>query len=183
MFLFATTTEAATEAAESSPGLFEALGLNLQLFVEQGLAFLLLVFILAKFVYPVLVKAIDDRRDAIEAGMKEAKEGQEVLEQAEAKVADMLATARKEADEILARTHQEAASVVAEAEGKAKTRAEQIVAEARGQLDIDVAKAREALKKDTIELVAMATERIIDQKLDDKKDADLVKQALAKEKA
>lgn len=173
-FLFAATEE----AAESSPGLLQALGIDWKLFVAQGIAFLILVAVLGKFVYPALMKAIDDRRAAIEAGLKEAKESQEALEQAEAKVSELLAEARKEADDILARTHQEAASVVAEAEGKAKTRAEQIVADARAQLAVDVSKAREALKKDTVELVALATERVIGEKLDDKKDSELVKKAL-----
>jgi F-type H+-transporting ATPase subunit b len=176
-FLFA-ATEHAEAAAESSPGLLQALGIDWKLFVAQGIAFLILVGVLGKFVYPALMKAIDDRRAVIEAGLKEAKESQEALEQAEAKVGEMLATARQEADEILARTHQEAASVVAEAEGKAKTRAEQIVADARAQLSVDVAKAREVLKKDTVELVALATERVIGEKLDDKKDSELVKKAL-----
>ena len=178
--LYLATTET---AAESSPGLFQALGIDWKLFVVQGIAFLILVYVLGKLVYPVLIKAVDDRRAAIEAGLKEAKEGQEALEKAEAKVTDLLAQARTEADEILARTHQEAASMVADAESKAKTRAEQIVADARAQLDVDVAKAREALKKDTVELVALATERVINEKLDDRKDADLVKKALAEEKA
>jgi|SRR5882672_3590139 len=176
------TVLATTEGA-SHQGLIQALGLNAQLFIEQGVAFLLLVFVLGKFVYPALIKAVDDRRAAIEAGLQEAKESQEALEKAEAKVGELLEEARKEADDILARTHQEAASVVAEAESKAKTRAEQIVADARQQLNIDVTKAREALKKDTVELVALATERIIGEKLDERKDADLVKKALAEEKA
>jgi F-type H+-transporting ATPase subunit b len=178
MFLFASTEAAAEATAEASPGLLQALGIDWKLFVVQGIAFLILVGVLGKFVYPTLIKAIDSRREAIEAGMKEAKESQEALEKAEARVAEMLAEARKEADDILARTHTEAASVVAESEGKAKTRAEQIVAEARGQLELDVAKAREALKKDTIELVALATERIVEEKLDATKDAALVKKAL-----
>jgi F-type H+-transporting ATPase subunit b len=180
--LFAATehSEAATAAAEASPGLLQALGIDWKLFVVQGIAFLILVGVLGKFVYPALIKAIDSRREAIEAGLKEAKESQEALEKAEAKVAELLAEARKEADDILARTNQEAAAAVAEAETKAKTRAEQIVADARAQLSVDVTKAREALKKDTIELVALATERVVNEKLDDKKDAELVKKALEK---
>jgi len=173
-------TVLATAAANQN--LFQALGLNAQLLIEQGIAFLLLVFILGKFVYPALVKAIDDRRAAIEAGLEEAKESQEALTKAEAKVAEMLEAARKDADDILARTQQEAANLVADAETKAKVRAEQIVADAHQQLNVDIAKAREVLKKDTIELVAVATERIIGEKLDERKDADLVKKALATEK-
>jgi F-type H+-transporting ATPase subunit b len=167
---------ASTEA--SNPGLLQALGIDGKLLLEQTIAFLILVAILAKFVYPALIKAIDNRRDQIEAGMKEAKEASEALEKAEAKVADMLHDARKEADDIIARTHKEAGTMVAEAEDKAKTRAEQIVKDARAQLDTEVSKARQALKKDTIELVALATEKIVKEKLDTKKDAGLITEAL-----
>ena len=111
-------------ASTSQPSLFEALGLNWKLLLEQGIAFLILVWILGKFVYPVLTKAIDTRRDQIEAGMKEAQASQEALEQAEQKVADMIAEARKDADDLLARSHQEAGAVIADAEAKAKERAD-----------------------------------------------------------
>ncbi len=171
---------ATTNAA--SPGLLQALGIDWKLLVEQGVGFLILVAILGKFVYPALVKAIDDRRATIEAGLEEAKESQAALEKAEARVAEMLAEARKDADDILARTQQESASMIADAESKAKARAEQIVADAHATLSVEVTKARAALKKDTIELVALATERIIGEKLDASKDADLVKKALAREK-
>lgn len=175
LFLIASTTP----HAEESQSLFTALGIDVGLLIQQALAFLILVAVLGKFVYPALMKAVDGRREQIEAGIKEAKQAEESLAKAESKVSDMLAEARKEADEILARTNQEAASVVADAEEKAKARAAQIVADARQQLEVDVAKARQALKRDTIELVALATERVVGEKLDEKKDADLVKKALA----
>lgn len=175
---------ASAEAAkETSPGLFEALGLDAKLLVEQTIAFLILVAILAKFVYPALIKAIDARRDQIEAGMKEAKQAEEALATAEEKVSDLLAEARKEADDIIARSHTEASTMVSEAEDRAKARAEQIVADARTQLDNDVRKAREALKSETIKLVALATEKVVNEKLDDKKDATLIRGALNQEKA
>jgi F-type H+-transporting ATPase subunit b len=174
-----TLIASATAEHAQNAGLFQALGIDVKLLIEQAIAFLILVAVLGKFVYPALMRAVDGRREAIEAGLKEAKESAEAAEKAQEQVNDLLAQARKDADDILARTHQEAASMVADAESKAKARAEQIVADARAQLSIDVSKAREALKKDTVELVALATERIIGEKLDDKKDADLVKKALA----
>jgi len=171
-------------ASTSQPSLFEALGLNWKLLVEQGIAFLILVWILGKFVYPVLTKAIDTRRDQIEAGMKEAQASQEALANAEQKVADMIAEARKDADDLLARSHQEAGAVIADAEAKAKERAEQIVTDARAQLEANVAKARRALKSETVQLVAAATEHIVHEKIDGKKDAGLIEHALtAKERA
>lgn len=170
-------------ASTNSPSILEALGINWKLLVEQGIAFLILVWILSKFVYPALIKSIDTRREQIEAGLKEAQESQAALAKAEEKVTEVLATARTDADDLLARSHQEAGAIVAEAEAKAKQRAEQIVADARMQLENDVRKAREALKHDTIALVATATEHVIGEKLDAKKDAGLIQQALKEERA
>lgn len=165
-------------ASEESASLFSALGIDWALLVQQALAFLILLAILAKFVFPVLIKSIESRRDQIEAGMKEAKEAEEKLAQTEEKIGNMLHDARTEADDIIARSHQEATRQVAEAEEKAKVRAEQIVADAHTQLESDVRKAREALKKDTIELVTLATERVVGQTLDAQKDSKLIAKAL-----
>jgi len=169
-------------ATTSSPGLLQALGLNWQLFIEQGLAFVVLVWVLRKFVYPTLIKSIDERRNQIEAGLQEAKQSQEALEKAEVKIEKLLADARKEADEVIARSHQEATTMIADAEAKAKVRGEQIVKDAHAQLDADITKARTMLKTETVKLVALATEQIISEKLDEHKDARLIKTALDEER-
>lgn len=170
---------AAAEAEAHSPGLLQALGIDGKLLLQQAVAFLILMAILRKWVYPVLIKSIDDRRNAIEAGLAEAKKAQEMMEQTEAKVETMLKEARTNADELLGRAQTEAAGIVSDAEGKAKVRAEQIVKDAHSQLQADIAKARLALKRDTVQLVAMATERIIHEKVDSQKDTQLIDRALS----
>jgi len=169
-------------AAEASPSLFQALGLDTRLLIEQTVAFLILVGVLAKFVCPTLVRAIDARREEIEKGINEAKQAEQSLRDAEAKVEQMLAEARKEADEIIARSHQAASETVAEAEKKGKVRAERIVAEAHEQLERDVRHARESFKSDAVKLVAMATEKITGEKFDAQKDAHMIERALGHEK-
>ncbi|HSX08246.1 MAG TPA: F0F1 ATP synthase subunit B [Candidatus Saccharimonadales bacterium] len=168
----------AETGSNANPSLLSALGIDWKLLITQGLAFLILLWVLKKFVYPALIKSIDDRRNQIEAGLKEAKQSQEALEKAEAKVKELLEQARAEADGVVARSHKEGAAMVADAEAKAKQRAEQIVADARNQLAVDVSKARQELKAETIKLVAAATEHIIGEKLDERKDAGLIKAGL-----
>ncbi len=180
--MFTTFASEAAEAA-SQPGLFEALGLDVKLLVEQGLAFLILVFLLGKFVYPALIKAIDNRREALEASVEEAKKVQEDAANAEDKIEKLLVEARKEADEIVKRSHQEATSIVTDAEAKAKTRAESFLKDAHAQLEADVNAARQTLKKDTVTLVTLATEKILKAKIDPEKDEKLIKQSLEKERA
>lgn len=169
----------AAETGAGEAGLTQALGLDLKQLLVNTVAFLILMAILGRFVYPTLIKSIDKRRDAIEAGLEEAKKSQVAADEAEKKIAALLADARAQADEIIARSHTEGQAMVAEAESKAKQRAEQMIADAHSQLEAEVLKARTALKKDTVKLVAMATEKIVGDKLDAAEDAKLVEAALA----
>lgn len=172
--------EAAHAAEEAgNAGLLGALGINGKLFITQLLAFLVLVAILGKFVYPVLVKSIDDRRETIEKGLAEAKASQEAADKAEDSIRKLLADARKDADAIINRAQTEATAQISVAEEKARTRADQIVKDAHTQLEADIAKARTALKKDTAVLVALATEKVLKEKVDGSKDSQLIDRALS----
>lgn len=175
---------AATETAEAAnKGLLEALGLDLRLFILQLLAFLILVFLLGKFVYPHIIKALDDRRDTIEEGLKNAQKATEDLAAVEQKVADIIKSARAEATDIISLSQKEAANLIESAEVKASQRAEYIVSEAQAQISKEMRAAEEALKKETAQLVAAATEKIIGVKVDAQKDAALLEQALGKKGA
>lgn len=176
------TTTAATEHTPEAAGGIAALGLNLEAFLFQLITFVIVFVILRQFVFKKLVRTLDDRRNAVESSIKHAAETEEKLKKAEETIAGMLADGRKQADDIVATAHKEAAHMVEEAEAKAAKRAEHIVAEAQSRMDVEVAKARDALKAETVQLVAAATEQIIGEKLNPAKDAALIKSALSKAK-
>jgi F-type H+-transporting ATPase subunit b len=169
-------------ASGSNGDILGALGIDVRVLVLQTVAFLILLFVLGKWVYPIFIKAIDDRQAAIEAGMKASQEAQKQAEVAEAKVAKELEEARKQADDILAATHKEANVMLTEAEEKAAKRATHIVDEAKADMQNQLESARRELKSETRKLVAEATEQIIGEKLDATKDAQLVDKAITKAK-
>lgn len=174
--LYQFAAESATEGT-----VLDTLGVNWQLLIFQIIGFIILVWLMAKFVFPVLIRTVDERQKRIETGLKEAAEARKALEEAEMRVDDLLADARKEAESLLQRSQEEAAEAILQAETKAKQRADQIVKDARASLAIDVRKARDLLKKETIQLVAAATEQVIGEKVDAKKDAELIASAIEKE--
>ncbi len=164
--------------AESTGGL-SALGLNWQSFLFQLISFVIVLVILRVFVFKKIVATLDARRSAVENSVRHATETEEKLRKAEDKIMSMLDDARKQADDIIVAGHKQSALVVEAAEQKAAERADHIVAEAKNQLQQDVAKARDDLKAETMNLVSLATAKIIKEKLDAKKDNDLVNDALA----
>ncbi len=168
----------ASTGAEKNDTLMGALGIDTRLLILQIIAFGILLWVLRKFVYPYLVAAIDKREQAIEESVAAAHEAEAKAEETQKEVEKLFKQARKESTEIVETAHKEAASMVKEAEDKAKRRAEQIITDARAQLDQDIIKARTTLRNETTELVALATEKIIREKVDTKRDKALIDAAI-----
>lgn len=167
-------------SAEAAPkeGLFAALGIDWKLLILQIVAFLILVWLLGKFVYPLLMKSVDERQKNIEEAAEAAKEAQKSAAESEVETAKLLAEARKEAAEIVGTAKLEASELLATSEAKARSLAEKIVADAQAQLSKDIDKARRELYDETIDLIAFATEKLTRQKLDKKADEALIKELI-----
>lgn len=174
------TQFAATE--EASGDIMTTLGIHWELLAFQIIAFLILVWALGKFVYPWLMKSVDERQAKIEESVKAAEEAEKKAESAQEDIAKLLKEARVEAKDIVTTAKDEAVAMVADAESKAKNRAEKIVKDAHEQLEKDVIAARKALHNDTIELVALATEKVVGKTVDAKADSKIIAEAV-KERA
>lgn len=173
--------EHAAEAAGGASGmgaLFEALGLNVQSLAVNSIAFLIVVGVLAKWVFPPLTKALDAKRDELEAALRLEREAGHKLDEAKDEAEKLLAKARADANEVLASAKADAATQLETAHKKAAEQAERTVAEAREQLNRDVLAARKELKAETAKLVAAATEAVLNQKLDESHDGQLISRAL-----
>jgi len=153
------------ETAEANADLFSTLGVDWRLLILQVIAFLILVFLLGKFVYPWLMKSVDERQANIEEAAKAATEAKKAAADNKEQVAALLAEARKEAAEIVGTAKLESAEIVANSETKAKKSAEHIVSEAHEQVEKDIAAARKTLYNDTLDLVALATEKVVSKDL------------------
>ena len=167
------------EAAESAGGdIFTSLGINGQMLLFQAVAFIILVFLLGKFVFPVLIRAVDERQEKIDAGQKAAAAAEEKAADAQEKVAELLKEARLEAKDIVTTAKDEANAMIADSEKKAKVRADKIVTDAHDQLEKDVIAARKALHNDTIELVALATEKVVSKSFSEGVDKKVIANAV-----
>lgn len=168
----------AAETAGSSNDLFGSLGIEWELLVLQIVAFIILVWALGKFVYPYLMKSVDKRQADIEAAAKAAKEAQKNASESQEETARLMAEARKEAAEIVSTAKLEATEMVANSEAKARSTAENIVSEAHAQLSKDIEAAKRELHDETLELVTLATSKVVGKTLDKQADAALIEESL-----
>lgn len=168
----------ASTAGETEKDFFAALGIDWQLLVIQTVAFLVLLWFLAKFVYPPLTRSLQKRDEAIEAGVEAAKAAEKQAGEARADMERLLKEARKEASDIVATAKDEAAASVASADAKAKERSERLLGDAHAQIEKDIDAAKKALHNETIELVALATEKVIGKTIDAKADKAVISAAV-----
>lgn len=165
-------------AEAGSSDLFAALGIDWQMLIFQMLAFVVLVLLLGKFVFPVFIKAIDERQSKLDEAGKAAEKAEKMAEEAEAKIQATLKQARTEAADIVTTAKNEATQMIEKAESQAKSRSDRIVAEAHEDLQKDVLAARKVLEKDTIALVKKAAGLAVSGIADDKLDAALIKKSV-----
>lgn len=155
----------ASAEASSDGGIIGILGIDWMMLTFQIIAFLILVWFLSKFVYPWLVKSIDDRQAKIESAAKAASEAQVKADEAEKRISRLLADARSEADGIIAIAKEESTAILKAAEDRSLKRAQQLSDEAKKQIEKDILAAKRELHNETIDIIAVALEKLIGKSL------------------
>lgn len=168
-------------AAEESSGI-GALGINASAFVIQLITFILVFLVLMKFAFKPIIKMLDERRKTIDEGVKAGERLSAQRAKFEDQMNNELRKAREEADHIIATGHKEAREVVREAEKAAHHKADSILADAEIRINEESERAKRALEKDIVGLISEATEVIVGQKIDPKKDAEVIDKILRSRK-
>ncbi len=174
--IFAESTD-----AETSGGI-AALGINLQAFLFQLIAFVIVLVILKKYVFPKLVSTLEARRETLEESLVQAKKTEEALASAEKKASEIINQARIQADTSLSDAKKVASEVIASAELSAAERAKHIIKDAELSLADEREKLRSELKGELADLVASATEKVLEKKIDPKTDMQLIANAIKETK-
>jgi F-type H+-transporting ATPase subunit b len=165
-------------AAESSSSGLGALGVDPKAFLIQLITFGLAYFVLRRYAFGPIIKTLHERREIIENGVKLGEQMQKEKAAFEAKMAELLQGARREADGIIGSAQETAKENIREAEDKARQKAQLILEEADRRIEQETARVRKQLEKELATLVAEATEAVIEEKVDAKKDAALIERAL-----
>ena len=121
---------------------------------------------------------LDERTKKIEKGMKDAEASGKKLEEIAAKEKGILDEAKKEAKEIMKRSEDAAMKQAEEIVITAKDQTQRMVEAAQKQIEQEKNKILAEAKAEIANLVMVATEKIIDEKLDANKDSELIKKAI-----
>ncbi|HAF87801.1 MAG: F0F1 ATP synthase subunit B [Legionellaceae bacterium] len=142
--------------------------------IIQMLVFAAFVWFTMKFVWPPLVKAMEERQAKIADGLSAAERGRKELELAQHRAKDELRQAKSHAAEIIEKATKRANQLVDEARHEAKLEAQKQAKLAHEQLQHEINQAKDALRKQVSELAVLAAERIIKKEIDEKTNSALL---------
>lgn len=148
--------------------------------IAQAIVFFAFILFTAKFVWPHLMKLIEERQKTIADGLAAAERGAKALQDASAKSDDALKQARTQAQEILSSAGKQATQLVEQAKAQAQTEAERIKEAARSEVDRELSKGREELRLKVGELAVAGASKILKREIDAKAHADVLKDLAAR---
>ncbi len=154
--------------------LISALGLDLKILLAQFVNFSILIFVLWRFAYKPILKLLEDRRLKIAQGIKDSEESANKLQEAEEQKKIIMAEAHKEANLIIEESRIRAEKRYQEIIGKTKEDLRVVMAEEKEKIIFEKKAAIVEIKKQTAELIVLALEKILSEKVDNKKDAEII---------
>lgn len=149
------------------------MNLNATLFAQLAVFFILAWFTM-KFVWPPIVKALDERATKIADGLAAAERGKHDLELATKRSADALREGKEKSAELLAQAEKRAAQIIEEAKAQAKIEADRIVAGAKAEADQEAVRAKESLRGQVAALAVAGAEKILRREINAQAHADLL---------
>lgn len=154
------------------------MNLNATLFAQFVVFFILALFTM-KFVWPPLMKVLDERAKKISEGLAAADRGKHELAAAEKRVQVELSKAQEETQKRIVDSERRAAAIIEEAKKHAAEEAVGIVEAARHEAAAEAVRLRDLLRNDVAALAVKGAEQILKREIDAKAHADLLTQLKA----
>jgi F-type H+-transporting ATPase subunit b len=149
--------------------------LNATLFAQFVVFFILAGFTM-KFVWPPLMKALDERAERIANGLAAADRGKAEMAAAEQRIAAELAATRDESAKRIADAEKRAQAIIEDAKQTANVEAARIIESAKADAQQQVTRAREELRGQVASLAVKGAEQILKREVNAAAHADLLSQ-------
>ncbi|MGH8615885.1 MAG: F0F1 ATP synthase subunit B [Gammaproteobacteria bacterium] len=132
----------------------------------QMLVFALLIWFTMTYVWPVLLKAMEEREAKIADGLAAGEKGRHELDLAEIRATKILRDGKDKAAEFIAQVQKRADEMAEEAKENARAEGERLLAAARAQMEQERNQARESLRREVSKLALIGAEQILMREVD-----------------
>lgn len=142
------------------------MSLNATLLIQMTV-FAVVVLFSMKFIWPMIMEAIEQRNKDISDGLAAAEQGQKKLSDAESEVTGLISEAKKQATTILDQANTRATSIVQTAKNEGSEERDKIISLAQEEAEQELNKLKEDLKKDLAGLAVTGAEKILSREINE----------------
>jgi F-type H+-transporting ATPase subunit b len=142
--------------------------------ISQAIAFSVFIWFTIKYVWPPLLRAIEERQKTIADGLAAGERGRHELELANQRSSGVLKEAKQHATEIILQAEKRATEIVEEAKRTAKEEGDRIITGAKADIEHEIFSAKEALRQHVAQLAVAGAAKILRREVDAKAHADLL---------
>jgi F-type H+-transporting ATPase subunit b len=151
------------------------MNINATLFV-QLVVFFIGAWVTMKYIWPPLVRSLDERQKKIADGLAAADRGQKSLEDARRRIAEEQAAERTHVQQLIADAEKRGQAIVEAAKEQAKVEADRIVEAAKAEATQEMQRAREALRDQVAVLAIAGAEQILKREVNAQVHSELLAQ-------
>lgn len=130
------------------------------------LAFGVVFFLLAKYGFPAITKAVEDRKNYIDESLKNAREANEKLANVKVESENILKEAHEQQARIIKEAMATRDNIIAEARNKAQTEGQQLFEGAKKQIVAEKENALRDIRSQVADLSVLIAEKVIRRQLD-----------------
>src|SRR3979411_1938338 len=146
--------------------------------IVEPVTFVVMLAILARYVYPEIVKLAEARQRQIAEQLKEAEDSRAAAEQRLKEAEERLTDARKTAQAVIDAANKSAEQLRQEMRQKAEEESKRTVEAARKEIEAERDQAVRSVRSEVAVLVVAATEKVIGETLDLTKHRQLIDKAM-----
>ena len=150
------------------------MSINVTQLLSQAAMFLAFVWFCARFVWPPLMRAIENRQKQVVEGLAAAEKGRQSLEASARAAEQTVAEARARAAEIIGQAERRATQLIEEARAAAKDEGNREKAAAKAEIEQEYTRAREELREHVAALAVAGAEKILKREVDARTHGDLL---------
>ena len=147
--------------------------------IGQSITFLVFVMFCMKYIWPPIRQAMNDRQEAIAAGLRATEEADEKLAQAADNAEQELVAAKAEAATIIEQARARSNQMVEDAKAEARSEGERLVEAAKAEIEQEVNRAKETLRGQVAALVIDGAEQVLKDSIDADKHEQMLNQLAA----
>lgn len=147
--------------------------------ILQSIAMMIFVWFCMKFIWPPLLKAMDERREKIADGLAASDRAEKELAAAKVQADEQIREARGKAGEIVEQANQRHSQILDQAKQDALSEKARQVAAAEAEISLAANQAREELRASVASLALLGASKIIEKEVDAKTHRDLLDKLIA----